>query len=226
MQTNRSHAWRSILCLTTVLALVAPAAWADNGKREDGQGKYAQWTADWWQWALGLPVSINPLYDETGARADTAQPNPKAFYLAGVFNVSNMAERTIAIPAGTALFGPVLNVENDNIFYDPPVTVPTLRSDAAAFFENATYFLMLDGVSRTDLVARIKSPVFDYVLPEEDNVYQFAGTDVSGRIKPAVSDGFWFYIPPLAPGTHTLVFGGTLPDFNFSLKITYHITVQ
>ena len=38
-----------------------------------------------------------------------------------------------------------------------------------------------------DLVARIKSPVFDYVLPQKDNIYQFFGTDVTGRIKPSVS---------------------------------------
>jgi hypothetical protein len=228
MEMKRSHMWRSIVCLTALLALMvsAPLSADDNGKRQDGQGKYARWTAEWWQWIFSLPVSDNPLFDETGARADTAQPNPKAFYLVGVINQSNTASRSITIPRGTPLFGPVINFQNDNIAYDPPVTVPQLRADAAVNVDTAEYFLELDGEPRPDLVARIKSPVFDYVLPEEDNIYQFFDTDIFGRIKPAVSDGYWFYIPPLPPGTHALVFGGSFPNLGFELKIEYEITVE
>lgn len=227
METQKAHRWRSIISLAALVAVLvsAPLSADDNGKRQDSQGKYAQWTAEWWQWVLSLPVSDNPLFDETGAQADIAQPNPKAFYLVGVVNESNTASRSITVPQGTPLFGPVINFENDNVFYDPPVTVPQLRADAAASVDTATYFLELDGEPRPDLVARIQSPVFDYVLPEEDNIYQFFGTDIAGRIKPAVSDGYWFYIPPLPPGVHTLVFGGSFPDLGFSLEITYEITV-
>jgi hypothetical protein len=41
-----------------------------------------------------------------------------------------------------------------------------------------------------------------------------------------VSDGCWFYIPPLSPGTHTLEFAGSFPDYAFSLDISYEITVE
>jgi hypothetical protein len=210
--------------ILTVPAVIVSAD--DNGKQQDGQGKYAQWTAEWWQWVFSLPVSNNPLFDETGAKADTAQPNPKAFYLVGVINESGEARRSITIPQDTPLFGPVINAQNDNIFYDPPVTVPQLRADAAALVDPATYFLELDGEPRPDLVTRIKSPVFDYVLPEEDNIYQFFGVDIFGRINPSVSDGYWFYIPPLPPGAHTLVFGGSFPSSGFLLEISYEITVE
>jgi len=69
---------------------------------------------------------------------------------------------------GKALFGAVVNYENDNIFYDPPVAVANSAIDAAAIIdsiEGAT--LTLDGVARPDLVSRVKSPVFEYVLPAE-----------------------------------------------------------
>ena len=166
MEMKKSHMWRSIVCLTALLAVMvlAPLSAADNGKRQDGQGKYARWTAEWWQWIYGLPVSDNPVFDETGAQADTAQPNPKAFYLVGVINDSNTASRSITIPPGTPLFGPVINFQNDNIAYDPPVTVPQLRADAAVTVDTAEYFLVLDDEPRPDLVARIKSPAFDYVF--------------------------------------------------------------
>ncbi len=228
MAKSRSYMWWTIVCLAALLVVsaAAPVAAQDNGKREEGEGKYAQWTAEWWQWIYSLPVSDNPLFDETGEKAGTAQPNPKAFYLGGVINESNTAERAITIPQNTPLFGPVINYQNDNVYNAEPLTVPQLRAGAAAAVDTATFTLELDGVQRPDLVTRIKSPVFYYDLPEEDNIYQFFGVDVTGRIKPSVSDGYWFYIPPLAPGTHTLIFTGTFPDLNFSLAITYHITVQ
>ena len=91
----------------------------------------AQWTADWWQWLFSLPVSENPAFDETGAKAGNAQPNPKAFYLVGVFNESNTASRKITIPQNTPLFGPVINFQNDNVYNAEPLTVPQLRAAAA-----------------------------------------------------------------------------------------------
>jgi hypothetical protein len=222
---------RSFIAIVMVAATSSsPAmAWADDhGKRQDGEGKHAQWTAEWWTWVYSLPVSTNPLFDETGALAGTAQPNKKAFFLVGVINESNTASRSITTSEGTPLFGPVINFQNDNVFNDIPLTVPELRTQAAAIIDTATFFLELDGEPRPDLVSRIKSPVFDYFLPEEDNIYQFFGTDISGRINPAVSDGYWFYIPALPLGTHTLRFGGTLDFFGtpFALEIEYEIFVE
>lgn len=230
MATRRFHIWWTIVCLAAlvVVMVAAPVAAQDNGKRQEGEGKYAHWTSEWWQWLFSLPVSENPAFDETGAKAGTAQPNPKAFYLVGVFNESNTASRKITIPQNTPLFGPVINFQNDNVYNAEPLTVPQLRAQAAAYVDTATYSLELDGVQRSDLVARIKSPVFDYVLPAEDNIYQYFGVNITGRIKPAVSDGYWFYIPPLAPGTHTLRLTGSFPTYDppFSLAIEYEITVQ
>jgi hypothetical protein len=219
-----------MMMLLLVLAVPSVHAKSDSSVARAGDRHVIspQWTAEWWQWVYSLPVSVNPLFDETGEKADSAQPNPKAFYLAGVFNESNTANRSITIPSGMALFGPVLNYQNDNIYYDPPVSVPQLRADAAKTIDTAAVYLELDGQSRLDLVDRVKSPVFDYTLPSEDNIYQFFGTDISGRIKPAISDGYWFYIPPLAPGTHTLRFGGTADNAGtpFTLEIQYSITVE
>jgi hypothetical protein len=218
------------LAAAALLALATlPSARADSNK-----GKYSQLTADWWQWVYSLPVSENPLFDETGADAYNAQPEKKVFFLAGVSNVSNTVERSITIPAGTTLFGPVLNYEDDNVGRATPLTVPQLRAEAAALIDSVDLddlFLKVDGVDLTDrLVDRIQSPTFSYVLPKEDNIYQAQGINVSGRIKPAVSDGYWFYIPPLSAGEHTVQFGGAVdldgdgtPDF--VLNVTYHITV-
>jgi hypothetical protein len=179
------------LAAAALLALptLSPAR-ADNNK-----GKYSELTADWWQWVYGLPVSENPLFDETGANAANGQPEKKVFFLAGVINVSNTVERTVTVPAGTALFGPVLNYEDDNVGRAAPLTAPQLRAEAAALIDQVDprdLFLKVDGVDLTArLVDRIQSPTFGYVLPAEDNIYQAQGIDVSGRVRPAVSDGYW-----------------------------------
>lgn len=230
MATKKSLPWRTLACLAAILAVVAstssPAE--DHRKQQGGQGKHAQWTAEWWQWVYSLPVGVNPLFDETGEKADTAQPNPKAFYLVGVINESNTASRSITLPSGTSLFGPAINLQNDNVFNATPLTVPELRAQAADIVDTAVVFLELDGEARPDLVSRVKSPVFHYDLPAEDNIYQFFGTDVSGRIRPSVSDGYWFSIPPLPPGTHNLRYGGTMDFFGtpFTVAIEYVITVE
>src|SRR4026208_442797 len=108
----------AIACLAVLVGLPPkPVQAADN------QGKYGNMTAQWWKWVYSLPVSDNPLYDETGEKAYNGQPNKKVFFLVGVINESGTATRHITIPKGTPLFGPVINVEWDNIGVDDPYTV-------------------------------------------------------------------------------------------------------
>jgi hypothetical protein len=47
-----------------------------------------------------------------------------------------------------------------------------------------------------------------------------------GTSSPAVADGVHLMLAPLPPGPHTLHFHGEFPLFNFSLDITYYLTVE
>jgi len=194
-----------------------------------GGMSYGAWGSKWWQWAYSIPVADNPLFDETGAKAGTSQSGP-VYFLAGVMNVSGTAERTITVPAGKALFFPMLNLATDNVDVDPPRTVQQLY-DRAEFFVSKIIDLhaSIDGNPVPNpFDYRGTSPAaFSYDLPATDNIYQFWGSDVSGKIEPAVSDGYWLMLAPLAPGEHRLNFGGTYGDpINFTLDITYHINVE
>jgi len=194
-----------------------------------GGMSYGEWGAKWWQWAYSIPVADNPLFDETGAKAGTAQSGP-VYFLAGVINVSGTAERTITVPAGKALFFPILNVETDNVGVDPPNTVEQLYGWADFYIRSITdIHANLDGkpvVNAFDY--RGTSPAsFSYDLPATDNIYQYFGMDISGTVDPAVSDGHWLMLAPLSPGRHRLEFGGTYGDpINFTLNIIYHINVE
>jgi len=199
--------------------------------RADREPTPAQLTAAWWQWILSIPAEDNPGFDDTGTNAMVNQPfaGKELVFLCGSF-VSSDATRAIRVPAGTSLFFPVVNAENDEIFYDRPVSVRRLRADAAATIDGTEdRHAELNGTALTQV--RLESPVFRYKLPAEGNIYQALGVDVSGTIAPAVSDGYWCYTQPLPAGEYTLTFGATFPSPTpaqppFTFNITYLITVE
>jgi hypothetical protein len=197
---------------------------------------YGQWSAIWWQYVYALPIHnppytgpiYNPLFDETGAACGTAQSGP-VFFLVGVINASGTVVRDeCTVPAGKALFFPVLNVEEDNFVLPPTnLTVDELRAIAAQIVESATdLHAIIDGVPVQEIKSyRTISPEFSYNVPNDDNIPQFFGTNVTGNSGPAVGDGYYLMLAPLPLGRHTLNFGGTFSCCDFSLEVTYHLTV-
>lgn len=226
-----------VLILLTATTTVAPV-WANNGKQQDGEGQYANLTALWWQWVYAQPAmdvgstNTNPVFDSTGAYAAAGQengigPGNKIFFLTGSFGANVV--RTVTVPEGKALFFPVINFEYDNAV-DPPTSynVPKLRELAAASIDGATALYARINGAPLDIF-RTKSPTFDYTLPDENSIYDYfglIGPQFEGRIKPAVSDGYWVYVPPLPAGSYLLQFGGAIPATGFSIDITYNLTIQ
>jgi len=89
-------------------------------------------------------------------------------------------------------------------------------------------FCELDGVPVKDLRNyRAASPLFNFGPLPDNNVLQYFGIDApQGAISASVADGFYLMLTPLRPGPHTIRFGGTFGGpINFTLDITYHLTV-
>ena len=191
-------------------------------------GTYDNWGARWWQWAYSIPAAVNPLFDETGAQCGQAQSGP-VWYLAGVANVSGTAVRNCAVPAGTALFFPVINAEDDRLCPANSNSLQQLRAVAAAFTASATDMhaevdgAPIAGIEQNHATAA-RSPVFQVNFPS-DNVFSGCGVARHGRYAPFVDDGYYVMIPPLSAGPHTVHFHGSLPAQNFTLDITYHLTI-
>jgi len=230
---TRNRVVRGVLSLLMGVALLvlalAPTVSAEDGVILSPDSKwygatYGQWGARWWQWAFSLPVSENPLFDETGAMASNGQSGP-VFFLAGVFNVSGTAERTITLTDDKALFFPILNYEVDEVGLHPALGVKQLYEWAAELLAAITELhASIDEEPVENLFDyRGTSRPYPFWLPETDNIYQYFGYDVSGTLAPAVSDGYWLMLAPLSVGEHEINFGGSLPWF--TLEITYHITV-
>jgi len=251
------------LVLTCITVLPGQLSYAQSTHTPWRTMTLAKLTAVWWQWSLGIPVSISPFFDDTGAHAYSGQPYSDLLFLAGTFSISETSTgdqvgevtRSITVKRGTALFFPLLNTEADNVCVKPHLGgncfeqepfpnvlgVPELRAVAKAQVDPATDLHATltptdDAFTPTgDPVdvgyERLQSPPFGYTVPAVDNLYDFFGIHgVSGKVAPAVSDGYWSFVPgTLAPGHYKLEFGGSFPinqgANTFTEIITYHITV-
>jgi hypothetical protein len=172
-------------------------------------------SANWWVWASEQSSPVNPLMDTTGAQANNLQRG-SVFFLGGTFGSTDdptvpAATRHYRVPGGKHLFFPMLNVENDNITYDPDVSVLQLRADARSFMDNPLKLLgTIDGIPIPNPMSlRVTSPEFAFTLPV-DNIYKVIDPRyVDGMLSgPAISDGYWLMLAPLSPGSHVIEYGG------------------
>jgi hypothetical protein len=235
MKTNNTR--RFITILVTGLALMVPInkAFADSDADSES---FKKLSAEWWQWALSIPVSENPLLDETGDKCIVGQRG-SLWFLAGNFG-GGMTTRTCSVPEGKIFFFPVINsvnVNTPNVCGQGSDNIPVedLRAAIAAFQDGATNLSVeLDGEPIKN--RRVQSKVFEVALPEE-NVFDAPcvgaglGDVPAGIYSPAVSDGFFVRLRPLEAGDHTLHFHAeNLGDPNtaaddFVIDVTYNLTV-
>ena len=212
------------------LGLMIPlkVALADHQSSEES-------SAEWQQWALSIPTiptSLNPERDPDGRNCMVGQRG-SVWFLAGTGGGS--VTRTCAVPEGTSLFFPVVNIVNintPNVCGQGPdnITVKDLRAAIAPIIDDATNLsAKVDGVPIKHL-QRVRSQVFEAALPE-DNVFDDGcvgaglGDVPAGIYSPAVDDGFYVELNPLKVGSHILHIHGELPSLGFSLDVTYHLTV-
>jgi hypothetical protein len=221
------------LAALSLAALGGTAATADTAVViPPQQQSYGQLGANWWKWVLAIPALDNPQFDPTGADCALGQ-NGGIWFLAGTAGVS--VTRSCTIPAGKAIFFPLVAIENDYPCPDPNFQPPPgqslkdfLTEGAAATIDHTTELeAELDGVAIPNL--------FSY--RGTSNMYSFVGDPsltgfdpcITGTQQKAVSDGYWLLLAPLSPGTHTLHFRAAIvfPDGSgFSTEATYNLTVQ
>lgn len=174
-----------------------------------------------------IPFATNPTLDTTGQYAHLGQAGP-VWFLAGTpgFTVT----RTVTVPAGKALFFPVVVFESDNETCRAPdanMTVRELRAEARAAIDGATNLsVSFDGRPAGNLRAfRFESPVFALRIPDNYVCSDF-DPEPAGRYAPAIADGYHVMYTPPSAGHHTLRFHAEVPSFGFVLDVTYNLTVR
>jgi hypothetical protein len=234
----KSSAVKAIGAMALVLAMAANLAPAGNpnpkvlpiGSSPYGM-PYGEWSGQWWQWAYSFPMAESPVNDPSGELAALGQSGP-VWFLAGTFGDAN-AERTVTIPAGKALFFPIINTVWVNLpaYGDNPWSEEQeayARTVIAPFINDAfNLSCEIDGVKVADLGGyRCPTPdgaEYMVTFPTADNAFGIP----AGTYGPSVDDGIYLMLAPLPAGKHTIHF--TAQSFWFgnpwALEVTYHLTV-
>jgi hypothetical protein len=249
-------------CLSGLLAMTAmPLSYADASPEPEVFSRdtvpfgrsYGEWSAAWWQWALSMPAAKHPLFDT--AQCSEGQTGP-VWFLGGNFCsevnlpgcTPGVVERSCAVPAGTALFFPIVNTADSfleerrvsNVHHtecDPQPTINCLRAVVSSFIGPTTNLLAeIDGQTIPKLKERFhtQSVTFDFTLPEGhllgaigegDNTPAGLVPYAPGAYAPAVDEGVYVMLKPLPVGSHDLHIKGTFPQFDFNIDVAYHLTV-
>src|SRR6476620_11532945 len=182
---------------------------------------YGDWTARFWQWLHSIPKPDSPAADTTGKNCALKQTGP-VWFLPGTFGGTN--ERTCTIPAGKAILVSLINVMCSYAEHHLK-TEPDLRACAKADQDKVTTTsITVDGVQLNPV--RLQSPLFTVTLPPNNAL------GLKPQTTPAISDGYWVFLQPLPPGSHTIHSSGSLIDFtttgtvNFASEAIYHITIK
>jgi len=227
MTSNQKRACQA-LALASTLA-VSTASWAGGG--DSDEPRFSELSAQWWQWALSIPVSTNPLTELTdaGSICMVGQRGP-VWFLAGTLFTGGTFSRKCSVPEGVELYFPVANAVQVNTpgicFQDAPLSVAQMRANAAAFVDGVTKMTVtLDGIA-VKSIRRVRSKPFAAALPV-DNVFvkPCEGDSPAGVYSPSVDDGYYVKLEDLKPGHHTLQFTALNPSADYDLNMTYHLTV-
>jgi hypothetical protein len=199
---------------------------------EVGGRTIAEWTEEFWIWAIGAPSSGNPFFDETGQFANQRNDGD-VFFLAGTISnidpadpdpTPGFAERDITVCAGVPLLVPMINVvlsEPETPAADQAGTLDELLSPINALF------LSIDGEPVPDLFSHYEQTepfslgeLQDNTLGEELPFFRDPRGPVDPetglpppvapgtRLEPAMGAGWYVMIDGLPPGEHTLEYGG------------------
>ncbi len=202
---------------------------------------YNDWAALWAQWAFSLPAEKHPLFDTANC---SAGQSGAVWFLGGKFcqatdsgcSAGN-AVRSCTVPAGKALFFPVLNIscntEEAKQGLCPPskLNFAEMRAWANGIFRQTQGIQgTLDGKplgANLKTNFRVQGPAFPIVVPTfpagQQNLLQAIGEPSIGPGEYlVVDDGVYIMLRPLPAGTHTLNFS----ESGFGLNIAYTLNVQ
>jgi hypothetical protein len=230
----------TVLIVTLVSLNTPPAFTADTdddqrariapiGTRPEGQ-TYGRWAAEWWQWALGIPAIVNPLTDTTGEDCAQRQVD-NVWFLAGSISTDPVI-RTCEIPDGKSLFFPLINAFYGAFLNDPPETrTEEFVRSAGSCTEPAQISVRIDDftVPRPTRfftgASGSQSPIFNVQLPP-GNLFGADETVVPELVlSPSAEQGYYLFVRPLSPGTHTIRWTASGCTPGASQDITYHLTV-
>jgi hypothetical protein len=224
---KRSRTW-TVLTVAMALLLITTTVAGAGGNANSGvlppnsrvQGlTYGGWLARWWQYALELPASQNPLSGATGENCTFQRWGSVALVLA---NSGMDVPIVCEVPVGTMIFLEVLSAECSTL--EPPPfyggNEAELRACAETFVPTALE-ASIDGIDVKNLSDYVveSSPLYTFTVPE-DNIL---GVEVATG--ESVASGAHLLLAPLTPGKHTIHVKGTYAQFPYTAAKVFDLTV-
>lgn len=202
---------------------------------------YGAWSAAWWQYVLAASTADpnNPLLSTTGQGCAAGQSaSGPVFFLVGTAGSGSVTRTQCTAPSGVALFFPLLNAFDTHVPGDGLDTPDLIWADLQSL-EGPTQslFATVDGTAIDNLKPQT-TPYFACAGPANTGctapafTITLAGQNLfgvqGGTYFPTVDQGFYLLLNPLAPGTHTLTFGGAgkFAGSKVSQNITYVLTIK
>lgn len=189
---------------------------------------YQDWVGAWWNWTQGTTADLHPR-DDPNRSCNVNQKGPVWFLPDSLSVESQSNPRICDVPAGKAIFIPVITGEADNIenpnYADTQIVKDALACDNYSNNRRAE----VDGVSIKGLndpvTYRTNSSHLFNVIAVDNNIYNMkAGT---GR---GFADGWFLFIKPLTIGEHKVHLAGSIdapdPNCNTNGDVTWIIRVK
>jgi hypothetical protein len=182
---------------------------------------YAEWSVKWWQWLLSIPKPNNPAFDSSGLYARVSQSDPNVFFLCQTIEgVGLIPSRTTSVPAGQAIFMPVINwISTMNI---DGKNEPQLLSVAKE---------KMDVISDLEIVvndAKIKEPVNHYRAHSSLFLAELPDNNIlclpPGK-RQFVSDGYWICFQPRMKNIKISSFGSCSAGIT-KIGINYNLYIK
>jgi hypothetical protein len=241
-QLNRAVRAVLIVAGAGLLAAATPTIRADTPgvlpPQSHAFGKtYAEWLAAWWQWSLAFPVSADPEY---GTADISANQSGHVWFLPKPLG-GGTTTYTATVPAGTALFVPVMTLEADNT--GCPTYTDFTADQLGTFVQGGWGFATetsctIDGVAVAGMEDPQNTPYFvqtapfGYTVASHDNVLaNYPGfvdetcIPDGTSVFPTVAGGVCVLIAPMSVGLHTIHLIGMVPAFGLDFDVTFQITV-
>jgi len=192
---------------------------------------YGGWSADWWKWVVSIPADRNPLSATGNFNAAIGQSGD-VWFLAGTLGGPTV-NRNCKIPAGKALFFPIINAEGSKVEGNGK-TPEELRAYAKGLIDHVTVReVTVDGHPLIHLDKfRVESKPFVFKLPLKNILVSPDGSTAPAGPSLAMSDGYWIMLKPLSEGDHYIHIRGVAvfdddPKniFTFETDVTYHLII-
>lgn len=179
---------------------------------------YETWTERNWKWFMSIPRGVGPWNDATGAQCGINQSGP-VWFIGGP--VGSDFTRSCTIPPGKAIAVPIIDYINDYPCPAPPPFEPAAGQSLEDFLLKGVKPLVdgftvhtatLDGQPLQE--RRVTSGLFGFTGAKDLTEGTPSDPCVTGSPQLGVSDGYFVFIEPLAPGHHTLILHSENPTWD------------